>query len=251
MKTTSIIILSFLSIFSVMAQPQKKKPHNPSQQSGSNVNNSVTQVQIVNIPDANFKQSLIDLGIDLNSDGQIQVSEAQIRTSLKLSSKLILSLSGIEAFINLTSLDCSDNQLTILDISKNTALTFLDCFNNKLTTIDVSKNTALTALSCTGNQLTTIDVSKNSALKILSCSSNKLSTIEISKNTALTFLDCSSNQLTTIDVSKNTALTKLKCQYNPSLLNICMNTTQLNLTTSTPSNWLKNSTSKWSSDCVR
>ena len=36
------------------------------------------------------------------------------------------------------------NQLTTLDVSKNTALTDLDCDNNQLTTLDVSKNTALT-----------------------------------------------------------------------------------------------------------
>ncbi|MBR0279499.1 MAG: putative Ig domain-containing protein, partial [Synergistaceae bacterium] len=37
----------------------------------------------------------------------------------------------------LTNLYCSNNQLTALDLSKNTALTRLECQNNKITTLDV------------------------------------------------------------------------------------------------------------------
>jgi len=272
MKTTSIIILSFLSIFSAMAQPQKKMLRTPSQSVGNKTNTESALSQIVNIPDAKFKQSLIDLGVDENSDGQIQLSEAQIITSLKLSSKSISSLSGIEAFVNLTSLNCSDNQLTTLDVSKNTALTIFGCNKNQLTTIDVSKNTALTILNCRENklsaidirmntaltrllcemnQLTTIDVSKNTALTNLSCSGNQIKTIDVSKNSALTDLSCSFNQLVTIDVSKNIGLTKFNCRYNPNLLKICINTTQFGFTTSTPSNWLKDNTAVWNSDCIR
>ena len=44
------------------------------------------------------------------------------------------------------------NQLTSLDLSKNTALTDLDCHYNKLTSLDVSKNSALAWLSCDGNK---------------------------------------------------------------------------------------------------
>lgn len=314
MKTTSIIILCFLSIFSVMAQTQKKKPQNPSKQLGSKVNNSAPQAQIVNIPDANFKAELIYLSVDKNKDGKIQVSEAQIVTSLNLFDRSIASLSGIEAFVNLNRLNCRSNQLTTIDVSKNTALTYLECGSNKLTIIDISKNTALTELSCDNNRLTTLDLSKNIALKNLvcdhnqlttlnvsmntaltdldcvqnqlttldlskntaltnldcslntlttielsnnialkklSCSINELTTLDVSQNTALTNLDCSGNQLTTLDVSKNTALKNLECSENPNLRRICINTIQLGLTTTTPSNWLKNRATKWSSDCIR
>ncbi|MBQ7009237.1 MAG: leucine-rich repeat domain-containing protein, partial [Ruminococcus sp.] len=44
-----------------------------------------------------------------------------------------------------------DNQLTSLDVSKNTALTYLDCDDNQLTSLDVSKNTALEELYCYNN----------------------------------------------------------------------------------------------------
>ena len=55
---------------------------------------------------------------------------------------------------NITGLDCGHNQLTTLDVSKNTALTELYCWYNQLTALDVSKNTALANLSCFNNQLT-------------------------------------------------------------------------------------------------
>jgi hypothetical protein len=42
------------------------------------------QAQIVNIPDANFKSTLIGLGVDTNGDGQIQVGEAKVVTNCYL-----------------------------------------------------------------------------------------------------------------------------------------------------------------------
>ena len=45
------------------------------------------------------------------------------------------------------------------------------CHNNQLTTLDVSKNTALTRLRCHNNQLTSLDVS-NTDMKYLYCSVN-------------------------------------------------------------------------------
>jgi len=126
----------------------------------------------------------------------------------------ISDLSGIEYFTVLTSLECSLNQLTALDVSKNTALTNLDCGRNQLTTLDVSKNTALTSLGCYRNQLTTLDVSKNTALRWLNCSNNQLTMLNVSGATALTELYCVFNHFTTLDVSKSTALTKLDCSDN-------------------------------------
>jgi uncharacterized repeat protein (TIGR02543 family) len=138
-------------------------------------------------------------------------------TSLSIHSKYsvwISDLSGIEYFTALTVLYCNDNQLTALDVSKNTALGTLYCSNNKLTTLDVSKNTALKVLYCNDNQLTALDVSKNTALGTLYCNYNKLTTLDVSTNLMLEYLYCSVNQLTTLDVSKNTALTKLDCWSN-------------------------------------
>ena len=50
----------------------------------------------------------------------------------------------------LTSLGCDGNQLTILDVSKNTALNYLICHDNQLTSLDIS-NTKIGYLKCTEN----------------------------------------------------------------------------------------------------
>ena len=145
-----------------------------------------------------------------------RITRADVKgiTKLNVGNEGLASLKGIEYFTSLTQLLCFDNQLTTLDVSKNTALTALDCSGNPLTALDVSKNTAMTGLSCDGNQLTTLDVSQNTALIGLSCYGNQLTTLDVSKNTALTALDCFENQLTTLDVSQNTALTELSCIRN-------------------------------------
>ena len=117
----------------------------------------------------------------------------------------------------LTYLNCNGNQLTTLDVSKNTALTEFYCSDNQITALDVSKNTALTEFCCIDNQLTTLDVSKNTALTEFYCSDNQITALDVSKNTELTELGCGENQLTALDVSKNTALTYLDCIGNPTV----------------------------------
>jgi len=75
----------------------------------------------------------------------------------------------------ITHLNCNDNDLTFLDLSKIKTLVSLNCKNNKLTMLDVSANTALNLLECDFNQLTSLNVSKNKSLALLSCVGNQLS----------------------------------------------------------------------------
>ena len=166
-----------------------------------------------NFPDANFRTALASkLGI---SEGD-EITEAKIAatSSLKVNSKSIADLTGIEHFTALSWLDCGGNQLTSLDVSKNTALEYLSCGQNQLTALDVSKNTTLWDLDCNNNQLTALDVSKNTALTDLDCRFNQLTSLDVSKNTALGELNCCHNQLTSINVSGCTELWVLNCYHN-------------------------------------
>ncbi len=96
---------------------------------------------------------------------------------------------------DVTNFTCSDNKITTLDVSQNTALEQLWCTDNQLTALDVSKNTALTGLYCYNNQLTALDVSKNTALTVFDCYNNQLTALDVSQNTALTWLSCTGNQI--------------------------------------------------------
>ena len=101
-----------------------------------------------------------------------------------------------------------------MDVSNNEALNYLNCSNNQLTSLNVRQNTALEDLFCDNNQLTGLDVRFNEALDYLDCSKNNLSSLNVSQNMVLTLLRCNDNQLTGLDVRQNTALDQLYCNHN-------------------------------------
>jgi hypothetical protein len=168
----------------------------------------------VAIPDVKFEKALIELKIDDAQDGKLLLSSALKVTQLEIYGLSIDNLQGIDAFVNLTGLFCSSNNLTSLDLSKNTALIKLNCASNKLTSLDLSKNTALVDLECRSNKLVSLDVSRNIELTDLSCYVNNLTSLDVSKNSKLTTLFCHTNNLTSLDVSKNSKLTWLFCHTN-------------------------------------
>ena len=181
-------------------------------ENGIAVQSAGVTIDNTNFPDANFRT--VVKKFDTNQDSSLSDTEIAAVKKINCSNKGITNLKGIEYFTSLNILWCTDNQLTALDVSENTALTKLNCCFNKLTSLDVSKNTALTILECNANRLTSLDVSKNTALTELNCSINELTSLDVSKNTALTILYCNDNQLTSLDVSKNTALISLSCVCN-------------------------------------
>lgn len=118
------------------------------------------QAQTVNIPDANFKAALLAAHVDLNDDGNIQVTEAAKVTVLNIENKSINSLVGIEAFIALRVLKVSTNNLGYLDLSKNVVLDSLFANNAGLVTLNISGTLTLRYVSVTNNpRLTKICIS--------------------------------------------------------------------------------------------
>jgi len=188
------------------------------------------QAQIVNIPDPNFKNALINtpcvifgppgncedvnVGVDINGDGEVQVIEAEAVDLLCVSFQNITSLEGIEAFVNLECLYVLDNHLTTIDTSHNLLLKKLNCESNNLSSINISQNTALEVLSASYNELTDIDISNNSNLISLSCSKNQLSSIDITNNINLLGLSIRYNELTAIDLSGHPNFKILRIEHN-------------------------------------
>ena len=165
-------------------------------------------------PDSKF-MSYVKSNFDSNSDNYLTDTEAQAVTTINVSGKGISDLTGIKYFTNLTDLYCQNNNLSGLDISKNTELEILFCFNNRnLSELDLTKNIKLKKVSCYGCNIVELDVSKNTALTWLKCSSNGMTDLDLSYNKSITWLDCSDNNLTDLDLSNNTALTELYCSYN-------------------------------------
>ncbi|MDW5289454.1 T9SS type A sorting domain-containing protein [Formosa sp. PL04] len=169
------------------------------------------QGQTTAIPDPNFEQALIDLGIDDDPiiNGVVFTSNISVIDKLDVSNKNISDLTGLEDFIALTSLNCNENMINSLDVASNVNLMFLFCNNNQLSQLDVTSNLNLRWLYCERNELVSLDISLNTKLDALFCSWNKLSSLNLSSNLELLQLYCQWNQLTSLNVNLNTRLHQL------------------------------------------
>ncbi|WP_369013403.1 T9SS type A sorting domain-containing protein [Flavobacterium anhuiense] len=167
------------------------------------------------IPDINFENKLIDLGIDTGTaDGKVLTSSISSVTSLDVSRSSISDLTGIENFTSLQTLIASRNSLTSVNLSKNTKLTYLDLGTNQLTALDLNTNTALDNLDCQKNKLAALDISNNTSLTRLNCSSNALTSLNVTANTLLTELATNSNKITSLNIDNNVALQSINCGGN-------------------------------------
>ena len=134
---------------------------------------AATKIKInkTNFPDATFR-AYVSSNFDADKDGYLNSTEIGNVKIINVDESGITKLNGIEYFTALETLYCRDNELTSLDVSKNTSLEKIICYRTQLTTLDVSKNTALIYLDCSRNQLKTLDVSKNTSLVTISALSS-------------------------------------------------------------------------------
>ncbi|WP_338734116.1 leucine-rich repeat domain-containing protein [Mangrovimonas cancribranchiae] len=168
------------------------------------------------IPDSNFEQALINIGIDTNGlNGNILNSDAITVEYLNLDHSFISDLSGIEAFSNLKYLFCFGNNISNVNLSQNTELKKLDLQENSLLSLNVSNNTKLRELYVNSNILSSLDVTNNPSLKILECSLNNLSNLNVTQNHNLERLNCYSNNLSSLNITSNIELKSLTTTFNP------------------------------------
>mgnify|MGYP000028410489 CR=1 FL=1 len=150
-------------------------------------------VDTFNFPDKNFR----DVVKTFDTDDNNILSDTEIAAVKKIDCKgrAITNLKGIEYFTALEYLYCYDNELTELDLRRNTKLKELNCSTNRLTVLDLSQNPKLKRVICSDNALTALNLSSNSKLTDLNASGN-ICEITLTGNT----FDLSS--LTGFDVSK-------------------------------------------------
>ena len=165
-----------------------------------------------NFPDEHFRGWV--LSQEYGKDGVLTDEEIAGITNMWLNYKGIQSLKGVEHFTALVELECSANQLTILDVSKNVSLKRLGCGGNTLTSIDLSKNTMLKELSCRNNLITSLDLSQNCELEGLWCCENQLTSLDLSNCPMLRDLSCIQNNLRTLNVSGCEKLEQINCFKN-------------------------------------
>ena len=165
------------------------------------------KISEITFPDANFRT--IVAGYDSDKDGLLTGAERNNVTDLFIANRGIKDLSGIQYFANLKTLICNSNELTSLDVSKNTALGCLECDDNQLTSLNVSGCTVLATLRCDNNKLTSLDLSSCTKLENLFCENNQLTSLDLSKVERLIWCRVSGNTRTISAAQNKFDLSKL------------------------------------------
>ncbi|CAM3643617.1 T9SS type A sorting domain-containing protein [Flavobacterium gelidilacus] len=190
---------------------------------------------VVNIPDPKFKARLLAaspteliassgpntwITLDANSDGEIQVSEALQVTYFRLSgfyiqdSEKITSLEGINAFTNLTRLECNNNFLQSLNIDSLVNLEYLACSFNNLSSLTLQNFLNLEELACGANPIINLNLQNLPNLKNLDCGGILQTTLDVTQLNSLINLDCQNSQLTSLNVQGLSNLGYLNCSNN-------------------------------------
>ena len=167
-----------------------------------------------NFPDANFRAFLSERW-DNNEDNMLSYKETNSRYNMSVGKWVwnedidddvwvtygVKDLTGIALFQNIVELDIDGNEVTSLDLSKNTKLEGLWADNNKLTTLNVSGLPNLDHVYAKNNQLTSLKANNCPALELLDCRGNQLTTLEVSNDDKLGHLFADTNSLTSIDIT--------------------------------------------------
>lgn len=199
---------------------------------------NIASAQIVDIPDQNFKNALIQAGVDLDNDGNIQVSEAVAITDLALIESSITNISGINAFENLERLNLSSNDidtfnnvhlqklknlklslnfnLSILSLEGLPNLTYLNTSSNsKITELSFDNTPLIDSLNLWNNSLESINLSNLTNLVYARIPHLEIESLDVSKNLLLNHLECNNSKLVgELNLSANTMLKTLNCSSN-------------------------------------
>ncbi len=200
--------------------------------------------QIINIPDINFKNKLLQadinnniagfIKIDLNNNGEIEQSEALNVTYLFLITSNISSLDGIEYFNNLQSLGCHYNSITNLNLSSLNQLINLRCDFNNMSSLNINGLANLQSLICSNNQIANLTFNGLNNLNTILCNNNLITTLDFSNNPSLTKLNCSNNNLASINLKNGISHDFSNVNFNdcwktgnPNLATICVDASEL------------------------
>jgi hypothetical protein len=176
---------------------------------------------LVNIPDPNFKTYLLEnFEINSNGDDKILCEEAENFAGVMDCSGLgIKDMTGIEAFKNLSGLNCSNNEITSLRLVDNIYILRLNCSENKVSSLTLPNNPDMWELICSNNRIAAIDVSKILWLEEFVIDRNNLSVLDISGNRKVSSLSCNDNHLNLLNLANtnNIFLKIIHAQNNPNL----------------------------------
>ena len=208
------MMLSALPVGAFAAEPGAAEPENGASAQADPVGSEFVEINDTNFPDPVFQQYVKD-NIDTadttsgQKDGRLSKAERDAVTTISIDNQNCTDLTGIAYFANLTTLRCQHNGLKELNLKDNEKLTELNCSYNQLTTLDVSKNAKLRILECNNNGMEELNLGDITNLSWLLCAENNLTELDVSKNPYLEKLHCRHNKLRRVVIGKNYSLTML------------------------------------------
>ena len=172
---------------------------------------STLNAQTTPIPDANFEQFLVDQGFDTNGiNGNILDVDAQAVTALNVTRSYITDFTGLEAFVNLVTLNAGTNLVTTIPLTTLTLLEELRfARNTALATLDLTQNTALRVLEFNNDTappiLSILDLSQNINLESLNVRTvRSITSLILPVTSTLTEIYVANLSVPTIDLSELT-----------------------------------------------
>jgi Leucine-rich repeat (LRR) protein len=171
-------------------------------------------IDCITFTDINLKKNLLSR-YDINKDGEISDYEIRILNTLDCSKGKAKSLKDLYGY-SFININCSENLIDSLDISKFPRLVSVDCRRNMMKYFAAGSSHTIMKIDCSHNTIHHLDVSNCRSLRDLEFSYNVLDTINIS-NTKLTSFDCTIVGLGTVkhlNASNCTDLEEIDCRFN-------------------------------------
>jgi Leucine-rich repeat (LRR) protein len=194
------------------------------------------KAQVVNFISSNFKTRLLSASpsneiaknlsgnyfkIDANNDGEIQLSEAQQVSELRISAienAYITNITGILSFTNLEYLDIIYEKIPNIDLHGLSKLKLFRYYpNTAIVLTNTSLNiegTNLESLEIPGFRLSSLNVLHCPNLKVLDYSVNPGLAVNLQALPQLQILKCGSSDITSLNLQGLNNLVELYCYYN-------------------------------------
>ena len=161
------------------------------------------------------KFGLIDARIRAD---EINLADYPSLQVINISGSTVKRIDTANSSPNLRSIDCSDTEITELDLSGCPQIDGLSCSDTALTSLDVSMCTELEGLTCMNCKLTSLDISNCPKLYSFNCGNNDLKELVIGEKEepdyTSWYIFCANNELTHLDLSGAKGLWSLNCSGN-------------------------------------
>ncbi len=196
---------------------------------------SVCEAQVVNIPDAMFKDKLLQasdlnmialdinqnsITIDTNNDGEIQIAEAltvyflNIQCDECLTTNNIQDLTGINSFSNLRILMVVNTGITNLSLNNLTHLIDLTCNYNPLSIVELVSMNSLETIDLRDNNIVSVNFNQIPSIRAILCDNNNFTEVHLNNLLNLEQVYFGFNDITSFTIANCPQLFLLWCNNN-------------------------------------